>query len=133
MQKVKRRIFELSNLTHAPLLEISTGTFRVRPQIAEQSLKNFASTGWAKCHAFGGPGARYEQKVQRRFCEWPNLTHAPLLEISTGTFRVRPQDAEQSLKNFASTGWAKCHAFGGPPGARTRDPLIKSQVLYRLS
>ena len=30
-------------------------------------------------------GARYEQKIQRRFCEWPNPTHASPLGISTGT------------------------------------------------
>ena len=33
----------------------------------------------------------------------------------------------KSFKNFLKK------FFGGSPGIRTRDPLIKSQVLYRLS
>ena len=49
----------------------------------------------------------------------------------TGT-GVIPQDFKSCASTYSAT-WAKLDKGGDSPEIRTPDPLIKSQVLYRLS
>ena len=78
----------------------------------------------------------YERFLGRK-CEWPS-TYARLL-APTGTSWVRQADACKALKalspgDYLKNKLRKCSLyFGGLPGARTRDPKIKSLVLYQLS
>ena len=61
------------------------------------------------------------------FSERSDVPGQSRVELQRSCF-ARQNRASVDKKNNAETRY-----FGDPPGARTRDPLIKSQVLYRLS
>ena len=69
--------------------------------------------------------------------EWPSLARFFDLgsdrDLSTGSANKVCAKIEKSLQSPRVNKKDLNGLFGGLPGARTRDPLIKSQVLYRLS
>ena len=82
----------------------------------------FASrmSAYASMAGWHGGNVSFRNRAKRR----PGQSR---VELQRSCF-ARQNRASVDKKNNAETRY-----FGDPPGARTRDPLIKSQVLYRLS
>ena len=71
----------------------------------------------------------------------PELANGEFIKLrrdrAKGEFRVQLEPVFSSLKirykAKQTTDWWSVLLYGAPSGIRTRDPLIKSQLLYQLS
>ena len=108
--------------------DLSSRTVASQVLLALQSLTSVFGMGT------GGPSAL--KKPTRRRCL--RLFYCVSADLSSRTVASQVLSALQSLTSVFGMGTGGPSAlevltFGAPSGIRTRDPLIKSQLLYQLS
>ena len=119
----------LENYTHTLIEEERTALNR-SPAIEPRTTKQEVAVATGTCDAFTDSGAACAAPVLARRC-YNTLKGANSCEDERSTARE-----VRTAKTLIKTGdceYLQSPANTAPPGIRTPDPLIKSQLLYQLS